>query len=163
MIKTERAVNRQRLLVSIAVGYGSICSAAAPGSVAVDPAVLHATERRAQQQFKEGLRLAEANKIDAAAAVFLRLTQDYPRLPEPYLQLAAMYQQQGNTQGAVDVMRAALKLHTDPALLQEQLGDLYLQLAAQAYRSALDTDDATATARQKYSTVEALRPARAER
>jgi hypothetical protein len=67
-----------------------------------------------------------------------------------------VYQQQGNTQGAIDALRAALKVHTDAAQLQEQLGDLYLQLAAQAYRAALDTDQATVAARKKYSVLEEL-------
>jgi tetratricopeptide (TPR) repeat protein len=114
------------------------------------------TESRAEQQFRKGLRLAEAHKLDAAAAIFLRLTQEYPRLLEPYVQLAAVYQQQGNTQRAVDVLRAALRVHTDAARLQEQLGDLYLQLAARAYRAALDVEHATASARTKYTTLEAL-------
>jgi tetratricopeptide (TPR) repeat protein len=166
MKQTVRAVSRQQLLVSIVIGYASIvvpCSAATLFSAAVEPVVPDATESRAEQQFRKGLSLAQANKLDAAAAIFLRLTQEYPRLLQPYVQLAAVYQQQGKTQGAVEVLRAALKVHTDAARLQEQLGDLYVQLAAQAYRAALDTDHATAAARAKYSTLAALGSGRVER
>jgi len=157
---------RQQLLVSIVIGYASImvpCSADTLFFAAVEPAVPNATESRAEQQFRKGLSLAQANKLDAAAAIFVRLTQEYPRLLPPYVQLAAVYQQQGKTQGAVDVLRAALKVHTDAARLQEQLGDLYLQLAARAYQAALATDHPTATARTKYSTLEGLGFARIER
>jgi tetratricopeptide (TPR) repeat protein len=133
------------------------CSAATPVDPSVNSPAPHSPESRAERELSKGLRLAEANKIDAAAAVFLRLTQDYPRLLEPYLQLAAMYQQQGNTRAAVDVLRAALKVHTAPPLLQERLGDLYLELAAEAYRSASENDHSTATAQRKYSALETLR------
>lgn len=159
MKRNEHAVG-QLLLAALLIGYAGM-GAAAPVDAAAESPVQ--PESRAEQQFRKGLRLAEANELDGAAAIFLRLTKEYPRLLEPYVQLAAIYQQQGNTQGAVDVLRAALNVHTDPARLQERLGDLYLQLASQAYRAALDADHATATARTKYSALEALGSVRVDR
>ena len=165
MTRTERVVNRHPLLLSVVMGCAGIvvlCPAVMTVSAAVEPAP-DLTQSRAEQQFRKGLSLEEANQLDAAAAIFLRLTQEYPRLPQPYVQLAAVYQRQGNTPGAVEVLRAALKVQTDAPQLQEQLGDLYLQLAAQAYGAALDTEHATPSARTKYSALEALRSARVER
>lgn len=165
MKRTEHVVSSHPLLVSVVMGYASIvapCPAATPVCAAVEPPP-DSTESRAEQQFRKGLRLEEAHKLDAATAIFLRLTQEYPRLLQPYVQLAAVYQQQGNTQAAVEALRAALKVHTDTPQLREQLGDLYLQLAAQAYSAALDTEHATASARTKYSALEALRSAHVDR
>jgi tetratricopeptide (TPR) repeat protein len=165
-MKNEHAVGRQQLLVSIVIGFANIvvlCPAATDFCAAAEPVGSNTTETRAERQFRRGLSLAEANKLDDAAAVFLRLTHEYPRLAQPYVQLAAVYQQQGRTQEAVDVLRAAIKVHTDPARLQEQLGDLYLQLAAQAYRAALATDPSSSATQTKYSTLEALGSVRAER
>jgi tetratricopeptide (TPR) repeat protein len=165
MKRTEHFVSRIPLLISVVMGCASIvvpCPAAKTAAAAVE-STPDSTGSRAEQQFRKGLGLEEAGKLEAAAAIFLRLTQEYPRLLQPYVQLAAVYQQQGNTRGAVEALRAALKVHTDAPQLQEQLGDLYLQLAAQAYGAALDTEHATASARTKYSALEALRSARVAR
>lgn len=168
MRRDERTVNRQRFRIALAAGYVGLvvpCLAAAASSPETETAAPNAAESRAVKQFKKGLSLAEAGQLDAAAGIFLRLTQEYPRLPQPYVQLAAVYQQQGNTQAAVEVLRKALDVHTDAGRLQEQLGDLYLQLAAEAYRAALEpeTGHATATVRKKYTTLEALGAVHVER
>ncbi len=158
MIRRGRGPSFRVLLLNVA-GCAILATFRAWGgeaAIADESASTHASEGRAQQQFREGLRLADANKLDEAARVFLRLTQEYPRLPEPYVQLAAVYQRQGNSQRAIGALRSALTLQTDPARLQEQLGDLYLELAAQAYRAAVESKNATDSARQKYSALEAL-------
>lgn len=103
--------------------------------------------------------MVDAGQIDSAIEVLSGLTRDYPRMPQPFLQLAALHARKGNHHEAVTALQAALGLQTDPAPLQEQLGDLYLALAAQAYRSALDAGHSTGGVRNKYSTVEALKPA----
>lgn len=118
-----------------------------------------AGKTRAESLFEEGLRLADANRTDAAIELFSGLTRDYPRLPQPFVQLAALQARRGDLQAALTAMQAALRLQTDPASLQEQLGDLYVELASRAYQSALEAEQPTASARKKYSTVQALRSA----
>lgn len=113
----------------------------------------------AERQFAAGLRLAAANKNDAAIAIFSRLTSDYPRLLEPHVQLAALYIKQGKLSAAIVVLHSALELRTENARLQEQLGDVYLQLAAQAYGAAIDAGNAHGSIKEKYSAVRALSPA----
>ncbi|MET0658120.1 MAG: hypothetical protein ABW110_08205, partial [Steroidobacteraceae bacterium] len=49
----------------------------------------------AETQFAEGLRLAGASELAAAIDVFARLTHEYPQLPQPFAQLAALYMRQG--------------------------------------------------------------------
>lgn len=133
------------------------------GLVAIAPlaavAAAEAGKSRVELLFADGLRMAEANRVDQAIEVFSGLTRDYPRLPQPFIQLAALQARRGNLQAAVTALQAALELQTDSAALQEQLGDLYVELAEHAYRSALDARNPPASVRKKYSTVEALNPA----
>ncbi len=110
----------------------------------------------AERRFREGLRLAAANKTEAAIKVFSGLIQNYPLLPQPYVQLAALYVQQGNLPKAIEALRAAVERRLDDGALQEQLGDLYLDLATQSYNSALKTANPSATVADKYSVLQKL-------
>ncbi len=101
---------------------------------------------RAEALFQEGLQQAAAGRTEAAVATFSRLTRDYPRLWQPYAQLAALYVRQGEPVKAIAPLQTALKLQADVPALQEQLGDLYVQLAADAYAAASPT---RATAAEK--------------
>jgi tetratricopeptide (TPR) repeat protein len=131
-------------------------SEVAARSVRPDP---HPTD--AEPQFREGLRLAAANKTEEAIKVFSGLIQNYPLLPQPYVQLAALYVHQGKLPKAVAALRAAVELSLDDGALQEQLGDLYLDLAAQSYHSALKTANPSATVADKYSALQKLDSRRA--
>ena len=56
--------------------------------------MLAAKPRDAQARFLKGLILTEQGNNVEATATFARLTQDFPELPEPYNNLAALYAQQ---------------------------------------------------------------------
>lgn len=124
-----------------------------------DSATLAAADRsRAERRFESGLQLAADNQIDAAITVFTELTRDYPRLPEPYQQLAALRVKRGDLQRAVTALQTAVKLGVQDTRLQEQLGDLYVELAADAYRQALKADAPSASLRNKYSIIQSVNP-----
>lgn len=72
----------------------------------------------------------------AAQATLQQLTQDYPELPEPHNNLAALYAAQGRMDMALLSLKAALAARPDYTLALENLGDVYLQLAQQAYAKA---------------------------
>jgi Flp pilus assembly protein TadD len=110
---------------------------------------------QAETRFAKGMALAAANDTAAAIEVFARLTQEYPRLPEPHMQLAALYVKQGDDREALTALRAALALRADDARLQAALGDLYVTLAARAYRTAA-ASGAPEKVQQKYRTLEQL-------
>jgi cytochrome c-type biogenesis protein CcmH/NrfG len=86
------------------------------------------------------------------------LTRDYPRLREPYQQLAALYVKRGDLQRAVTALQTAVKLGVQDSQLQEQLGDLYVELAVGAYRQALRADPPSAGARSKYAIIQSVNP-----
>jgi tetratricopeptide (TPR) repeat protein len=94
----------------------------------------------AEQRFAQGLRLAAAHKTDEAIKIFSGLTADYPMLPQPYVQLAALYVQQGKLPRAIESLRTAIDHQLGDGTLQESLGDLYVELAKQSYREAGASD-----------------------
>ena len=55
----------------------------------------------AQARFLKGVILAEQGNAKEAIDVFQKLTQDYPRLPEPYNNLAVIYASQGDRKSVV--------------------------------------------------------------
>lgn len=125
----------------------------------LDPALQRAEEflknkpRDAQVTFLKGLILTEQKKTNEAIAVFSKLTEDFPELPEPYNNLAVLY----GGLGQYDKARAALELaiRTDPryATAYENLGDVYSKLAGQAYDKALQLDGSNAAASNKLALI----------
>lgn len=97
-----------------------------------------------QARFLRGVILADLKRTDEAIQTFNKLTLDYPGLPEPYNNLAALYVVQGKYEAARDTLERAM--HTDPAYatLHANLSDVYAKLSAQAYESTLRTSTSKA-------------------
>ncbi|MGV8894171.1 MAG: hypothetical protein ACOH2K_14760 [Burkholderiaceae bacterium] len=47
--------------------------------------------RDAQMHFLKGLILTEQNKLTEAISIFIKSTEDFPRLPEPYNNLVVLF------------------------------------------------------------------------
>lgn len=92
--------------------------------------------RNAQMRFVRGVILSDMNNNDAARAVFQQLTEDFPELPEPYNNLAVLYAAEGQLDRARAALEMALIARPDYATAHENLGDVYLQMAADAYQRA---------------------------
>lgn len=110
----------------------------------------------AQGRFLKGLILSEMNKPNDAIAVFSKLTEDYPELPEPYNNLAVIYAQQKQFEKAKQALEMAIRTHPSYATAHENLGDIYARLASQAYDKALQIDSSNASAQTKLSTIRDL-------
>jgi tetratricopeptide (TPR) repeat protein len=119
------------------------------------PAAAAATSE-AEVRFQQGLRLAAARQTEAAIKIFSGLTADYPLLPQPYVQLAALYVQQGKLPRAIDSLHAALERTLDDGALQESLGDLYVELAKQSYREASSAANPSSSAADKYALLQKI-------
>ncbi len=119
-------------------------------------AYLSTRPRDARGRFLKGVILAEQRKPNEAIKVFTELTFDYPELAEPYNNLAVLYA----AQGAYDKARAALEMavRTNPsyAAAHENLGDIYAQMASQAYDKAAKLDRSNKTAPAKLNLVREL-------
>lgn len=110
----------------------------------------------AQGRFLKGLILTEMGKPADAIAVFTKLTEDYPELPEPYNNLAVLYAQQKQYDKARTALEMAIRTHPSYAIAYENLGDVYAKLASQAYDKALQIDSSNSTAQSKMALIRDL-------
>ena len=104
-------------------------------------AILSRQPADAQMRFMKGVMLSESRPAEAIA-IFARLTKDYPKLPEPYNNLAVLYAAAGLYDKAKTALDKALRTNPAYATAFENLGDVHARLASQAYDKALQVDPA---------------------
>ena len=80
-----------------------------------------------------GLSLNNEDILDSAVFLFERLSEEFPELPEPYNNLAVLYEKMGEEQKAIRSLKLAILNNPDYALAYENLADLYLFLARETY------------------------------
>ena len=114
------------------------------------------TPRDKQLRFLKGVILTELNKPNEAIAVFTKLTEDFPELPEPYNNLAVLFAGAGQYDKARAALEMAIKTNPTYATAHENLGDVYAKLASQAYDKALQLDSGNATAKSKLTMIRTL-------
>lgn len=117
---------------------------------------LAANPKDASGRFLRGVILTEMNRSGEAIAIFTKLTEDYPSLPEPYNNLAVIYAQQKQYDKARSALEAAIRTHPSYATAHENLGDIYARMASQAYDKALQLDSSNKTAQTKLSMIRDL-------
>jgi tetratricopeptide (TPR) repeat protein len=89
-----------------------------------------------QLRFTLGVMRMELGDRDKAQAIFLRLTQDFPDLADPFNNLAVLHAAAGELDAALAALEHALRLQPEHAQAQENLGDVLLRLALRAYQRA---------------------------
>ncbi|HEX5738661.1 MAG TPA: tetratricopeptide repeat protein [Hydrogenophaga sp.] len=109
-----------------------------------------------QMRFLKGVILTESGKSSEAIAAFLKLTEDYPELPEPYNNLAVLYAGQSQFDKARAALEMAIRTNPSYATAHENLGDVYAKLASQAYSKALQLDAGNTGAAPKLSLIRNL-------
>ena len=114
--------------------------------------------RDPQMRFLRGVILTQQGKQADATEAFVQLTQDFPELPEPYNNLAALYAGKGRFDQAREALETALQLNPNYATARENLGDVYVRLAAQAYQRAQQLDKANTSAAPKLATLRQVFP-----
>lgn len=119
-------------------------------------AFLGKNPRDAQMRFLKGVILTEQNKSAEAIAIFTKLTEDFPALPEPYNNLAVLYAAAGQYDKAATALDAAIRTNPSYATAYENLGDVHAKLASQAYDKALQLDSGNSTAKSKLTLVRSL-------
>ena len=126
----------------------------APAQALVDKG-LAANPRDPQMRFWQGFILEQLGQVAQAQAIYLTLTQDYPELAEPHNNLGVIYAAQGDYAKAKEAIDAALRANPRYAEAQENLGDILVQQARQAYERALAINPKQTTLAQK---IERLQP-----
>lgn len=105
-------------------------------ALAMANAALQEAPGDARLRFLKGLALFQLKRMADAEHEFNGLIEEFPELPEPYNNLAVVRAAQGNLEGARDALEAAIRSVPDYVVAYQNLGDLYLQLAAQRWRHA---------------------------
>ncbi len=118
--------------------------------------ILAVRPKDAQARFTKGVILTEMNRLNDAAAVYQKLSEDYPELPEPYNNLAVIYASQRQYEKAKAALELAIRTHPAYATAHENLGDVYAKLASQAYDKALQLDSANTQAQTKLAMIRDL-------
>ena len=91
-------------------------------------------------RFRRGVTLSMLDRKAEALQVFQKLVEDHPEMPAPYNNLAVLYGSQGDYDKARAALVAAIRTNPQYATAYQNLGDVYAQLASQAYSKALQLD-----------------------
>ena len=118
--------------------------------------ILSGTPKDARARFLKGLILTEQGNPADAIKIFSALTEDYPEQPEPYNNLAVLYASQGQYDNAKLALEMAIRAHPSYATAHDNLGDIYIKMASQAYDRALQLDNSNATTKAKLKMTQDL-------
>jgi tetratricopeptide (TPR) repeat protein len=94
------------------------------------------TPRNVQLLFVKARLQIELRDFASAKKTLMEITQQFPELPEPYNNLAAISAHQGQWIEARDYLELALKLRPSYSTAAANLGEVYIRLGAKAYEDA---------------------------
>jgi Flp pilus assembly protein TadD len=107
-------------------------------------------------RFLHGVLLAESDRPAEAAAVFERMSEDFPDLPEPYNNLAVIEAAKGQLDRARSLLETALRLDPSYRTAHQNLGDVFVRLAQRAYEAAANSPNAEPALKSKLRLVREL-------
>lgn len=122
----------------------------------VAEAALRNSPRDAQLRFLRGVLLAENGRRGDAVDAFESLVADFPELPEPYNNLAVLHAAAGDLDKARAALESAIRTLPNYALAHENLGDVYLRMAARSYEFALREAPTSRSAQDKLALAREL-------
>lgn len=111
-----------------------------------------------EARFLRGVALAEQKRTAEAIAVFTVLTQDFPEMAEPYNNLAVLYAGEGEYERARLALEQAIRANPAYATAYENLGDVHVALAIQAYEKSLGLDPRNTPAKAKLTVAREVGP-----
>jgi len=127
-----------------------------PEALAKTDAALADKPRDPQMRFLKGVIQTQTGKTAEATATFTQITQDYPELPEPYNNLAAIYASQGKFEQAREALEMAVRINPSYAIAHENLGDIDARLASQSYSRAQQLSPGNASLAPKLALIKQL-------
>ena len=117
---------------------------------------LSAKPRDPQMRFLKGVIQTELGKPTDAIGTFTKLTEDYPELPEPYNNLAVLYAGSAQFDKARAALEMAIRTNPSYSTAHENLGDIYANLASQAYSKALQLGGSSTSLQPKLTLIREL-------
>lgn len=112
--------------------------------------------REAQARFLKAVVQSEQGERAGAIATYQGLIDDYPEIPEPYNNLAVLLAAGGDIEGARINLETAVRTAPEWPTAHENLGDIYLRLAAEQYERAATPPRGSRTAPAKLKVVRDL-------
>jgi tetratricopeptide (TPR) repeat protein len=97
---------------------------------------LKKTPRNVQLRYVKARLQIELRDFDGAKKTLIEITQQFPELPEPYNNLAAIAANQDKWIEARDYLELALKLRPSYSTAAANLGEVYIRLGVKAYEDA---------------------------
>lgn len=117
---------------------------------------LSSKPRDPQLRFLKGVIQTELGKPNDAIGTFTKLTEDFPELPEPYNNLAVLYASSGQFDKARAALEMAIRTNPSYSTAHENLGDIYANLASQAYGKALQLGGPSSSLQPKLTLIREL-------
>ena len=117
---------------------------------------LTAKPRDPQLRFLKGVIQTEMGKPQDAIGTFTKLTEEFPELPEPYNNLAVLHASGGQFDKARAALEMAIRTNPSYSTAHENLGDIYANLASQAYTKALQLGGPSTTLQPKLTLIREL-------
>ncbi len=114
---------------------------------------LSSRPKDAQMRLLKGLVQRDAGKPTDALMTFVRMTEDFPELPEPYNNLGVIYADQNQLDKARTAFEMALRTNPSYSTAHENLADVYGRLSSAAYHKALQIDLSNAAVAPKLALV----------
>ncbi|MBV8380196.1 MAG: tetratricopeptide repeat protein [Paucibacter sp.] len=105
-------------------------------AVAALESALERSPEQLQLRFQLGVYTMELGDLAKAEAIFTAMTRDFPDLADPFNNLAVVFAARGELKAAREALEQALNLQPDQPQALENLGDVQLRLAEQAYAHA---------------------------
>ncbi|MEH3086876.1 MAG: tetratricopeptide repeat protein [Xylophilus ampelinus] len=115
-----------------------------------------ANPRDPQMRFLQSVVQSQSGKADDAIATLTALVREYPELPEPYNNLAVLYAGQKQYDKARTALEMAIRNNPNYGTAYENLGDIYLRLAAQSYGTAQQRGAANAALQAKQNALQSI-------
>jgi tetratricopeptide (TPR) repeat protein len=131
-------------------------------ALAKTSAYLQKNPRDPQMRFLQGVSLTSLGRQAEAISVFTALTADYPNMAEPYNNLAVLHAAARDYDNARAALEKAVRADPGYVTAYENLGDLYLQLANQAYTKVTQLSPDNANAKQRRALLSKLNGRAAE-
>ena len=90
--------------------------------------------------FLKAVTQTKLEEKDLAIETYNLLIERFPKLPEPYNNLAVLYAEQNKLIEAKEILQKALKTNNSYSIAHINLGDIYTRMASDAYRKAFELD-----------------------
>ncbi len=103
--------------------------------------------------FLLGVAWAHLDKRADALAAFRKVTVLKPRMPEPHVNMAALFVRMGDAESAIDELELALALNPDMPRVEVDLANLLVRSALRHYRRALGRLPADTLAARRYNAL----------